>query len=303
MINGQPGFAMKSCSFIRLSEMHLTCFASFFISLRHDFHALCKLDRICSVLDRGCIKFYPTFTLTNQWTMKTKGIIPQEKSMLGQKRQQKLIKKFPGYMTKQRTKLVRYFGEDATRRILSRAAESYPEIVSKVSTFHTSMYDALMIQASKMAALKKGLNSAGISTEEFVRFNIEETRLASKRIPSWMKTIGGHLYLSRLMRRYLKRVGKRVSANGWPTEVIDGTGNEGIEMIVETRDCQMIAFWESIGEGDIKPYCTFFDFSAAEMLGIGLKQVSSIDSGICRYCFSKTGEVQWPAAIQKILNL
>ena len=235
--------------------------------------------------------------------MKTKSIIQQEKRMLSQKSQQKLIKKFPRYLTKQRSKLVRYFGEDATLRICSKATESYPEIVSKVSTFHTSMYDALMIQASKMAALKKGLNSAGISTEEFVRFNIEETRLASKRIPSWMKTIGGHLYLSRLMRKYLKRVGKSVTANGWPTEVIDGTRNDDFDMIVETRDCQMIAFWESIGESDIKPYCTFFDFSAAESLGIGLKQVSSIDSGVCRYCFSKTGEVQWPAPIQKILNL
>ena len=81
---------------------------------------------------------------------------------------------------------------------------------------------------------------------------------------------------------------KSVSANGWPTKVIDGTNDEDFEMVVETRDCQMVAFWESIGEGDIKPYCTFFDFSA-------------IDSGICKYCFYKSGQVQWPEAVHNIL--
>jgi hypothetical protein len=99
----------------------------------------------------------------------------------------------------------------------------------------------------------------------------------------------------------MKKGMKSVSANGWPTKVIDGTNDEDFEMVVETRDCQMVAFWESIGEGDIKPYCTFFDFSAAEILGIGLKQASAIDSGICKYCFYKSGQVQWPEAVHNIL--
>jgi hypothetical protein len=64
----------------------------------------------------------------------------------------------------------------------------------------------------------------------------------------------------------------------------------------------MVAFWESIGEGDIRPYCTFFDFTSAEALGLGLKQVSDIDTGVCKYCFYKNGKVHWPESIQRILE-
>jgi hypothetical protein len=163
------------------------------------------------------------------------------------------------------------------------------------------MYDALMATASKMAALKKGMNSVGISTEEFVKFSIEDTRSTGEKVPSFLLKMGGKVYLSKLMRRYLKKVGKSVSENGWPTEVIDGKKTDDFEMSVETRNCQMVAFWESIGEGDIKPYCTFFDFTSAEMLGVGLKQVSTIDSGVCKYCFYKRGKVEWPAAVQEVL--
>ena len=68
---------------------------------------------------------------------------------------------------------------------------------------------------------------------------------------------------------------KSVSANGWPTKVIDGTNDEDFEMVVETRDCQMVAFWESIGEGDIKPYCTFFRFLSSGNTGNWIKTVIS----------------------------
>ena len=104
------------------------------------------------------------------------------------------------------------------------------------------------------------------------------------------------------MRWYLKGVAKSVSANGWPTKLINGNKNDDYVMSIETRDCQMVAFWESIGEGDIRPYCTFFDFSSAEALGIGLRQESAIDSGVCRYCFYKKGKVRWPDNIRKILS-
>ena len=164
------------------------------------------------------------------------------------------------------------------------------------------MYDALMSAAGKMAALKKGMKAVGVTTDEYVRFNIEQTRASAKKIPDVLKKLGGKIYLSKLMRWYLKGVAKSVSANGWPTKLINGNKNDDYVMSIETRDCQMVAFWESIGEGDIRPYCTFFDFSSAEALGIGLRQESAIDSGVCRYCFYKKGKVRWPDNIRKILS-
>jgi hypothetical protein len=64
----------------------------------------------------------------------------------------------------------------------------------------------------------------------------------------------------------------------------------------------MLNFVSSVGEDDLKPYCTFFDFSVAEAMGIGLTQISTIDSGACTYCMSHKGKTIWPEAIEKIMS-
>jgi hypothetical protein len=220
---------------------------------------------------------------------------------INDKKQRKLLKSLPGFLHQKRKALRAAYGQEKTEIIVNTAIKAYPDIVRVLPTFNTPMYDALMSVASKMAALKKGMKAAGIQTEEFVKFNIEQTRSVAKKVPLVLKKLGGKLYLSNLMRWYLNGVAKSVSANGWPTKLINGTKNDDYVMSVETRDCQMVAFWESIGEGDIRPYCTFFDFTSAELLGVGLKQVSTIDCGVCKYCFYKKGQVSWPHAIQKII--
>jgi hypothetical protein len=234
--------------------------------------------------------------------METKTIKKETSSAIDEKKQKRLVNRYPKYLKSKQKALTRYFGVERTKHIIYRAEKAYPVIVSKVHAFKTPMYDALMVTASKMAALKKGMNAVGISTEEFVKFNIEDTRSTGEKVPSFLLKLGGKIYLSKLMRRYLKKVGKSVSENGWPTEVIDGKKADDFTMSVETRNCQMVAFWESIGEGNIRPYCTFFDFTSAELLGVGLKQVSTIDSGVCKYCFYKKGQVEWPEAVRKVLT-
>jgi len=217
-------------------------------------------------------------------------------------KQVKLINGLPKYLKSKRKSLEANFGEERTSNILKVANEVYPEVVCHVPTFHSSMYDKLMELASKMAALKKGMKAAGISTGEFVKFNIEQTRSSANKIPKVLRRLGGRIYLSRLMRKYLNKVAQQVTQNGWPTRLINGEKHDDFTMSLETRNCQMVAFWESVGEGDIRPYCTFFDFASAEALGLGLKQVSDIDSGVCKYCFYKRGEVCWPDSIQRILE-
>ena len=221
---------------------------------------------------------------------------------IDKKKQEKLIRSYPKYLKSKQKALIRHFGVERTKQIIYQAEKEYPAIVSKLHTFKTPMYDELMTTTSKMAALKKGMNAVGISTEEFVKFSIEDTRSTGEKVPSFLLKMGGKVYLSKLMRRYLKKVGKSVSENGWPTEVINGKKTDDFTMSVETRNCQMVAFWESIREGDIRPYCTFFDFTSAELLGVGLKQFSTIDSGVCKYCFYKKGKVEWPETIQNILS-
>jgi hypothetical protein len=223
------------------------------------------------------------------------------KTIIDKNKQQKLIMTLPKYLKSKEKALVQRYGEEKADKIMAVAMQVYPGIVNTLHTYHTPMYDALMSTASKMAALKKGMKAAGIPTEEFVRFNIGQTRSAAEKVPSVLKKLGGKIYLSKIMRRYLNGVAKSVTENGWPTKLINGTKNDDYLMSIETRDCQMVAFWESIGEGDIRPYCTFFDFTSAEVLGIGLRQVSTIDTGVCKYCFYRKGTVQWPESIRAIL--
>ncbi len=223
-------------------------------------------------------------------------------SEISEKQQIKLIKSLPSYLKSKEKALEKTYGKIKTNKIISVAIQEYPEIVKKTPNFNTPMYDSLMRLASKMAALKKGMRATGLNTEEFVKFNIDQTRLSSKKIPSFFRKTAGKIYLSKLIRKYLNKVGKCVTANGWPTTLINGTKKDEFTMSIETKNCQMVAFFEAIGEGDIRPYCTFFDFTAAEILGIGLKQVSTIDSGICKYCFYKRGTVEWPDPVQQIFK-
>ena len=234
--------------------------------------------------------------------METKTIKKETSSALDEKKQVRLVNRYPKYLKSKWKEMISHFGEVTTEQVFSVAKREYPKLLEKTPTFNTPMYDALIITAGKMAALKKGMNAAGISTEEFVKFSIEDTRSSGKKVPSFLLKLGGKVYLSKLMRNYLKKVGKSVSANGWPTKVIDSKNTDDFEMSVETRNCQMVAFWESVDEGDIRPYCTFFDFTSAELLGVGLKQISTIDSGVCKYCFYKKGEVEWPEAVREVLT-
>ena len=217
------------------------------------------------------------------------------------KKQCKLIKVFPEYLNSKRKMMTGKYGKVKTDRIFEKALNEYPDIVKKIPVFQTSMYDTLMTMAAKMAAVKKGMRAAGIGTEEFVKFYMEDTRSTARKIPAFLRKILGKIYLSELVRNYLKKVAKTLSANQWPTRIIDGTPIDDFIMSIETRNCRMVGFWESIGEGDIKPYCTFFDFTSAELLGLGLRQVSTIDSGVCKYCFYRNGKVCWPEAVQQIL--
>jgi len=231
----------------------------------------------------------------------TNNILSACKNYIEYSKQYKLIKKFPKYLKSKRKALIKKFGKEKTGLILIKAKEAYPTILEKTPSYNTPMYDSLILLAGKMAALKKGMKEVGINTKEFVKFSIEDTRSAAKKLPAFLRRLGGKIYLSKLMRVYLKKVAKSASANGWPTKLINGSRRDVYTMCIETRNCQMVAFWESIGEGDIKPYCSFFDFTAAELLNFGLKQVSNIDSGVCKYCFYTKGKVLWPDNIQSLL--
>jgi len=166
--------------------------------------------------------------------------------------------------------------------------------------FETPMYDSLIVLNSKMMALKKGMKEENIGVEEFVSFIIESLRNKMNSIPKFIRNLLGKLFLSKLMRIYLSKVAKSATINEWPTEVISGNKEDNFAMKVCTKDCQMVKFMFSVGEEDMLPYCSMADFTNAEALGFGLKQVSEFELGVCTFSFNKKGKVHWPETLQKL---
>jgi len=214
----------------------------------------------------------------------------------------KLEKSLAKYLNKIKKILVRRYGNTRANDIIEQATNHYPDIIPKIPFVSTPMYDKLLVLNSKMMALKKGMKAEGIGVEEFVSLQIEILRKQTDNIPKVIKRLMGKLYLSRIIRPLLKRVGKSATDNGWSTQVIDGKKDDDFSMKIITTNCQMINFMRSVGEEDIQPYCTFADFTTAETLGLGLQQISSIDTGTCAYCFYKKGKVHWPDEVQNIIN-
>ena len=214
----------------------------------------------------------------------------------------KLEKSLAKYLSKIKKTLVRRYGNTKANDIIEQATFHYPDIIPKIPFVSTPMYDSLLVLNSKMMALKKGMKAEGIGLEEFVNLQIEVLRKQTDNIPKAFKKLLGRLYLSRIIRPLLKRVGRSASHNGWPTQVIDGKKSDDFNMKICTRDCQMVNFMKSVGEDDLIPYCSFADFTNAESMGYGLKQTTTIDSGVCTFCFNKKGNVQWPDAVQRVMK-
>lgn len=209
---------------------------------------------------------------------------------------------FKKYLKGIKTFLIQKCGEEKTQLLIERSGSYFPQIIQNMPYFNSATYDELIVTCAKIMVLKKSLKDLGVGVEEFVALMIEYFRETRGKIPKTIRNIGGKIFLSKLMRGFLKNVAKKVTKNGWPTEVIDGRKQDDFDMKVCTRDCQMVNFITSIGEEDLIPYCSFFDFINAESMGYGLKQTTTIDSGVCTFCFNKRGEVHWPEAIKEILN-
>lgn len=212
----------------------------------------------------------------------------------------KLMHKNRKFLRFAKKSLIKSYGTKKAVSISSNTKLHYNKLIAELPYFQTPIYDALILQASHMIALKKGMRDHGIGVEEFVQFIIETIRMKAKVIPFIFRKIAGQIYISPIVRPFLKSVGKSATRNDWPTEVIDGKTEDVFSLKIRTQNCQMLNFITAVGEEDLKPYCSLFDFTMAESLGLGLQQTSDIDTGTCEYCFYSKGSAEWPDAIKKL---
>lgn len=206
------------------------------------------------------------------------------------------------YLRRMRAPLTRKYGPERAEAIIARAMGHYPGIIPLIPCYHTPSYDYLVRLCSRMLALKKGMRDEGLGVEEFVLMIINSVRTRADRIPAFLRRLAGWLFLCRPMRWYIGRVGVSVTRNGWPTEVTGGAVGHPYDIRIRTTMCGMLKFVEAAGEGDLRGYCSAIDFAMAEATGVGLKQVSTIDSGACLYELRRGGKAQWPDAIRRVMK-
>lgn len=214
----------------------------------------------------------------------------------------KLQKSLNKYLSGIEGHLIEAYGKERAMVIIENSKTAYPDIIVKIPFFDTPMYDSLVVINSRMMALKKGMKHELLSVEDFLIFKVKVLRSQMNSKPRMIRHLMGKIFLSKPMRIFLKKVAKRTTKNGWPTQVDSGSAEDSYNMKVTTENCQMVNFMRSVGEEDLVPYCSFADFANAESMGIGLKQTSTIDSGRCTFCFSKKGDVNWTDKIQKVLE-
>lgn len=213
-----------------------------------------------------------------------------------------LMRALERYLRRMRGPLVREYGPEKTDTIITRAPDHYQGIIPKIPYYSTPAYDSLVLLCSRMMALKKAMRDEGLGVENFASLIISSIRTRADRVPLFIRRFGGRLFLSRPVRWYMKRVGRKATENGWPTEVTDGDKGDAFDMRIRTTGCGMLRFVDSIGEGDLREYCSLFDFAMAEATGIGLKQVSTLDSGECVYAVSRNGIAKWPEALARAMK-
>lgn len=214
----------------------------------------------------------------------------------------KLQKALNKYLSGIKAELIQEYGKERSLAIIENSKLAYPEIILKIPYFNTPMYDSLVMLNSRMMALKKGMKHELLDVEDFLRFQLKHLRSQMKSKPQFLRHLVGKIFLSKLMRIFLKKVARSTTRNGWPTQLDEGSKMDDFTMKISTQDCQMVNFMRSVGEEDLIPYCSFADFANAESLGYGLKQTSTIDSGTCTFCFNKKGAVHWPDGIQSVLD-
>lgn len=214
----------------------------------------------------------------------------------------KLNKAFTKYLKRLKGPLKSGFGREKALTIINEAESIYPGIIAEIPFFQTPMYDKLVIECSRILAVKKAMRISGVGLEEFIRFYIHVTRTKYNRIPGFLRRLSGKLFLSKVSLLYLKRVGRSATANDWPTEFSGGKPGDEFDIKLCTKECGMVKFIRAVGEDDLVPHCSFFDFTAAELMGFGIKQISTIDSGECIYTMSRDGKAEWPKITRKIIT-
>jgi len=211
--------------------------------------------------------------------------------------QDKLVKQFKKLLKRYEVELSAQYNEELAKKITSEAITQYIELIPRIPYYETPLYRPIILLNSQLVAIIKALKKHDKPVEDVVKVQAKFFKEEYSKVPSIM----GRVYVSKFAGKFLSKMARQGTAEGWDAEFIRGTASDDFDVSVVTKKCGLVEYLESEGMTDLINYCNFSDFIMFPAMNIGLRQPSTISQGKCVYCMKYRGKSQIPVSLSELI--
>ena len=213
-------------------------------------------------------------------------------------REKTLLRKLDKTLQRWKPKLVRCYGDELFPVVRKRAAAHFSSRIPNIPFYRAASYQEIILVNAQLIAIIRAMNEAGITLEATLRIQTELFREQFKRIPA----VAGRLFVSGTGRFFLKNLARKVTKEGWDTEVVEGGRSDDFDVSVITRRCGVVEYLRSEGMEELLRYCNMSDFLMFPAMNVGLRQTSTFTDGACVYCMKYRGATAVPETLKAIYS-
>ena len=211
--------------------------------------------------------------------------------------QDKLVKQFKKLLNRYEVELSALYGEALTEKIITDAMPLYVELIPRIPYYETPLYRPIILLNAQLVAILKAMKKHGKPVEDFVKIQAKFFKEEYSKVPSIM----GRVYVSKFAGKFLSKMAKQGTAEGWEAEFVRGSITDDFDVSIVTKKCGLVEYLESEGMTDLINYCNFSDFIMFPAMNIGLRQPSTIAQGKCVYCMKYRGKSEIPVSLSEFV--
>lgn len=211
--------------------------------------------------------------------------------------QDKLVKQFKKLLNRYEVELSALYGEALTEKIITDAMPLYVELIPRIPYYETPLYRPIILLNAQLVAILKAMKKHGKPVEDFVKIQAKFFKEEYSKVPSIM----GRVYVSKFAGKFLSKMAKQGTAEGWEAEFVRGSTTDDFDVSIVTKKCGLVEYLESEGMTDLINYCNFSDFIMFPAMNIGLRQPSTIAQGKCVYCMKYRGKSEIPVSLSEFV--
>ena len=211
-------------------------------------------------------------------------------------REKTLLRKLDKTLLRWKRKLDRVYGVALFPAVRESTIRHFTELIPGIPWYRAASYQEIILVNAQLIAIIRAMNDAGVSLEATLRIQTELFREEFRKIPR----IAGRLFVSPVGKFFLKKLARKVTNEGWDTEVVEGGRGDDFDVSVITRRCGVEEYLRAEGMEELLRYCNMSDFLMFPGMNIGLRQTSTIKNGSCVYCMKHGGITEVPDSLKVI---